>query len=141
MWPGMTRKEFERTKRYLRELADPMGLRDWSFHLGRIPLEESSGNLATVQPTYGQRDAVIRLCIDFPTKSSDERRYILVHELLHCHLDRIMTPFRENRVVWRLLGSAAADVIDDQVRENIEHAVDAIAREWAPALPLPGGAS
>ena len=137
VWPEMSRKNFERTKVYLRTLADGLGLRDWSFELARAPLDPHSGNVATIVPTFGQREAVVTLCHDYPTKSPDYRRYVLVHELLHCHLDRIMTPFRENRVLWRLIGAAAADVIDDQVRENIEHAVDAIAREMAPHLPLP----
>lgn len=86
---------------------------------------------------YGQRHAVIRLCQDFASLSPTDQRKVLVHELLHCHLDRIAVPFRADNVVGRAIGDISRDILEEQVREAIEHAVDAIAREVCIHYPFP----
>lgn len=110
---------------YLRQLADALALRDWSFAL----LEEAAadGFAAQIQPLRGRKRAEIRLGADFLSLSPDRQRHCLTHELLHCHFaqcgfvaEETLTPSLQSCLVL-----------------SLEYGVDGLADCLAPLLPLP----
>lgn len=122
----MTDPRRQRFAPYVRRLADMMGLKDWGIKI-RDENPSDSTALASVTCTYGQKQAQIRITADFLVDTADQQRYVLVHELVHCHLD--------------LPGNIAEDELSEASKRNYrrtaEMAVDAIARSWAVSLPLP----
>lgn len=136
-WQTMERKRFLYFGRYMRRIADKLGLRDWYFEVQRLPLAYDSANSAEVRPTYGQKHAVVKLCWDFNSETPERQRMVLVHELIHCHLHGIVQPGYYDEAAWKILGSSAADVLRDQMHLANEFATDALARAIAPLMPLP----
>ena len=110
---------------YLRDLADRMGLRDWSLTIGDGP--PRSGAEASVYMPYAIRHGKVYLSEEFLDKPADEQRATLAHELLHLHF------------------AAMDGIVRDGLPKDLhsaydriwEYAVDAIAEGWAKTLPLP----
>ena len=121
--------------KYLRATADLMGLRDWHLQLPEAN-PESAQNGAECTVVYGQKRAIITYRDDWATWDVDQFRYLTVHELMHCHLWSL-----EQRIcdVQEMIGGSAFTVLERAYRENLEHAVDGVARAWAETLPLPEG--
>src|SRR5688500_7921750 len=123
--------------RYVRDVADRLGLRDWEIRLRRTPCED--GNGASVTVVYGRRLATMELCADFVTISADDRRHNITHELIHCHMDQCYVILRQ---LERTFGQAVYSVIREVQHEAIEQATDALATVIAPTMPaceLPQG--
>lgn len=137
MWPGMSRKKFLKLGAYLRETANQLGLRDWFFEMNYAPLSADGDVIATVRCIYGRKRASVRLVQDFAQRSKEEQRMVIIHELLHCHTERIEQPLRHGQAAWKILGDSAADVLSDQIHLAIEDAVDGIAETIAERFPLP----
>ncbi len=115
----------ESMRAYVRTLADLMTLKDW-----RVLVDDEvadDGNNAQVSITYGQKHARIWFSWDFATKPAEERRYTVVHELLHCHFD----------MADRIAGHGLKKGQRNAVLLALEHGVDDVARALAPHLPLP----
>jgi hypothetical protein len=110
---------------YVRELADLLRLKDWSFILKEEnPTDpEAWASIVCVQ---GRKLGVLRLSEDVIRQDPEELRRSVVHELLHCHL-------------------AAADYVADLLpqgeraayRNQREYGTDALSDAIAPLLPLP----
>jgi hypothetical protein len=109
---------------YIRDLADGLRLRDWQIEI-REEMPAESCALATVNPIEGCQCAVLRFSENFLTGSSDEQRYVIVHELIHCHF----------AVFQRSLESA--NKAEAPLPILLEYAIDALADGIAPLLPLP----
>lgn len=120
--------------RYIREMADLMGLRDWRFDLNYYPPTDD-GAFAEIAPDDGKQSATIRFGADFPTYDREQQRAIVVHELVHCHLDLIQQQARKD--LPRLLGQPAYDAFFPSFVRGIERGVEGIAQAWAVTLPLP----
>lgn len=129
-----------RTKRgrfwceYIRQLADLMGLRDWSVMVMNKPTGKRAG--AAVRCTYGRKIVEIKLAPNFNAIAPELQRHYLVHELVHVHLwgvtqavadVRMHTPKRWVQHLELAIGTAQ------------EYGVDALAEVIAPTMPLPGG--
>lgn len=121
---------------WLREAADKLELRDWTFEFKHQP---ASDHLAgTIESTYGQRVAELKLAASFRDLSADEQRDTLVHELLHVHRDGIRLYFDE--VLPDLIGRPAFIAVTQTYRLLDELATDAISKAIAgyfPPLELP----
>lgn len=117
-------------KRYVREIADQMGLKDWRIDLpDELPPDDQMGNCAT---SNGQRLAVIRLADH--GDDAEELRNTVVHELLHAH----MMPLRYPLVhLEPIIGSNLYDMAYSDYYDHMETAVDGIATAWAETFPLP----
>lgn len=118
-------RDLESLRTYLRTLADLMTLRDWRIDLDDRAADD--GNCAQVTVTYGQKHARIWVCWDFAARSPEERRYTLVHELLHMHFD----------LADRIAAHGLKKGQREAVRLALEVGVDDVARALAPHLPLP----
>jgi hypothetical protein len=118
---------------WLRDAADRLGLRDWVVEVSDDPCEE--GSYATVTCTSGARHATVKLAADFHDEPLPLQRQVLVHELLHCHLDAlssIVTEDLDGQVAPAVLG-----VVSSSFERQLEFATDAIAVAIAPSFPLP----
>lgn len=130
----MTTAERKRLARYTCRLAVTLGLRDWTLN---FPEEEPTDKkaAAAVATVYGRRIASVWFSPDFLDYPPEQQRHIVVHELLHIHLDPIRT--LADSTLPAAIGVAGWAIFEPALRERVEHAVDAIADALACALPLP----
>jgi hypothetical protein len=117
---------------YLGRLAEAMGLWDWSI-LVRPEAPEEDEVYACVQPTMWQRRATLRVDHGVRSWPLERLRRVMVHELVHCHLDRMDSQYR---VLLDELGPQARRVAEEAWRALDEEATDDIATAWAERLPL-----
>jgi hypothetical protein len=121
---------------WVRGLADAMGLRDWTV---TVKHDEHGKELdedayAQVVVTYGQQHAAITLSHDIMTATEDHKRWVVVHELVHCHTDQTM------HVLVAMKDGLSPEVYrlaEATHRRACEQATDAIAKSWAKFLPMP----
>ncbi len=117
---------------WIREIADRLGLRDWAIKLADEPtVDDTAGELICV---YGRKLATLKLAYNFNDLSPSEHRYIVVHELLHIHLEPL------GQVLLNLtahVGQSLYGLSRAHFTDATEYAVDALATVMAPSLPLP----
>lgn len=119
--------------KYMRELADLMGLRDWTVNvLDEAP--DDDHHAADVEVRYGRRWANVRLASDWASERPESLRATCVHELLHCHLKPTEWALNNAQLP---LGTLAFGILEGAYNDALEVAVDAIATSWAETLPLP----
>jgi hypothetical protein len=118
---------------YVRHVASELQLRDWAFTLSRDE-PDSSDAQASVEPTYGQKHAMIYLRHDFRALRPERQRHCLVHELVHCHLAPVCDLIRLG--LTPVLGALFTAAIWEPFRQQIEYATDALASALAKHLPL-----
>jgi hypothetical protein len=128
--------------RYVRCVADDMGLRDWTLKVdttGKIKRSKKGADGeewgATCAPIPGRKYATITFADDRRDDDLDDLRQTVVHELVHCHFYGL----------WDTLRRDTLDLIDSQqtydtliagVERHMEYGVDAVAEAIAPRMPL-----
>lgn len=132
MTPGFTPEQREAVGRYVRTIADQMGLRDWAFSLMYDPAANDA--LAMITPVYGRKVASIWFCRAFAELEIEVIRQSICHELVHTMVNPITTTLEE--IGPRLLGDSAWLVLWKATKERVELATDQIADAIAPTLPL-----
>ena len=130
----MTDKQRKGLLRYLAMLARNMGLRDWTLYLRPEPCEDSS-HAATVSCVPGRKIANIQVAADWFEQDAAAQRHVLVHELLHVHVDQEFQLIED--ALPPLVGQTAYHTFERAYRNLHEHGVDAIASVLAPHFPLP----
>ncbi len=125
--------------KYIREIADIMGLRDWHVDLRIAPLktdepDDDSVPLAEIQCAFGRRYAHVTFVPGWENGDPEMVRMVVCHELVHAHLS-LMGWITNN--VHDALGNVAFSVFRASYHDAEELAVDAIATAWAETLPLP----
>lgn len=126
LWPGMTERQHKRLGKYVRELANVLGLYDWTLILANVPADEDA--LAQVDVTDGQHRAVLSVCGEWNTMDVGEKRRALVHELIHCHEQKAMeSVMGEEAPMATLLGAAAWSVLEFTLHKDTEIMVDNLA--------------
>lgn len=130
----MTDKQRKGLLRYIGMLARNMNLADWQIYLRPEPTEDSN-HAATVSCVPGRKIAHIQLAADWFEQDHASQRHVLVHELLHIHLDQEFQLIED--VVPELIGAAAYLTFEKAYRNLHEHGVDAIASALAPHFPVP----
>lgn len=126
--------DWEVLGRYLREVADTLGLRDWTLLVKHDP-PASVEALAEVRPTEGRKHATVRVCIEFRELTDEEQRAVVVHELLHCHLAVVQHLTAGGSQLGGMLGGSGSGILD-AIRLAIEYAVDGISDAIAAHYPL-----
>lgn len=130
----MTTAEHKRLAKYVRRVANALGLHDWTINvLADEPDMAEAG--ADVHCIYGRRIANIRFAADFALMEPDVQRHIVVHELLHIHFDRALQLCQS--ALPAVMGAPAYSVFDEALRDHMEHGVDAVADALACAFTLP----
>jgi hypothetical protein len=131
---GLLRGSSKELEFYVREIADLMGLRDWTVHL-RPGDPEEENHKACAQVTFGRRYVNLWFRRGWWTWSPAELRSAVVHELLHAHLNPVGHSTINN--VAHLIGHKPYLVAWEAMTLQLELATDAIAEAWAVTLPLP----
>jgi hypothetical protein len=111
---------------YLRELADLIGLRDWTIRLEDVA-PSNPDVTAAISCIYGRRLAHIRLSDSFLDDGPEEQRATCIHELLHCHFD----PASEIAL------ESLPEAVQPSFRRMFEYGIDATAYGCAHGFPLP----
>jgi hypothetical protein len=124
VWDGMTKKQHGNISQYVGKMAATLGLVHWKLKLADEFCEED-GNpdaLATLQVMPGRHYGLIRLSKDFNTFPYDEKKQALIHELVHCHQQRLL--LWADDTLREALGSVAHEILWAAYRDNFEHMVD-----------------
>jgi hypothetical protein len=129
----VTAAEQETLGKYVRLIADRIGLRDWSLEVRPEPPNEVSA-LATCEPVFGRKLAVLRVCDRFRSLTAAEQREIVVHELLHCHLAAAADAVRLD--LPHVVPDHTFQVFWSSYERAVEYAVDGLTAAVAPHLPL-----
>lgn len=125
---------------YVRQVADRLGLRDWTFKVDWDEPENTHGGLATiatVEKWYGRRVAQLAFRGRLAMEPPEIVRHVVVHEL--CHL-----PFEPEQQLLDeslrdALGYHAYNVFTEAYRLLHEEAIDHLAEALVPSAPeFPG---
>ena len=126
-WVEQNRHWFEK---YVREVANQMGLRDWKIVIDDEPPEdEDAGAFNFV--IYGRK--VARLRFSTP-ESPEELRHWVTHELLHCHAALLGWNAQS---IEPALSSQEYRIWHGGFHDAVELMIDGVAMAWAEFLPLP----
>lgn len=128
----MNRADQKELGRYVRFVADEMGLRDWTFNLYYECDEDDC--YAVCRTTYGRKQADIRFCDDFRDMKPDAQRHTVIHELLHCHFAAAQDLPRNE--LLRQLGQSAYDLFMGAYRQAQEYGIDGVADAIEKHYPL-----
>lgn len=118
--------------KYIRAVADDLELRDWTFILSDEPTENDS--YGYVNPTYGRKVAIIKLCSDFRNLDKEKQRHTIVHELVHCHLESACNMVMSDLEQW--LGKQTDQIFYDGFKRQMEYGVDGLAEALAKHQPF-----
>lgn len=134
----MRKRDRKELTRYVRHIADEMGLRDWGFTI-RIsdPAEDVDGvdyAFASIEPVDGRKYAVITFDPETRDQPPLEIRDTVCHELVHAHLNAACEVVRVDIVDW--FPQATYELMFRGFRRNIETAVDGLAEALSPNMPL-----
>lgn len=132
----MTDRQWKSLGRYVRNVGNMLGLRDWTFLIDHQP--ETGEALASITPTYGRKLASIQFCANWPNLEPETQRHAVVHELIHVHLAGARGYVYH--ALPSLLGEAAWSAFESAYRQQDELAVDGIADSIAAGFPLWEGA-
>lgn len=130
----MSTADRKRLARYVRTVANTLGLHDWTVNIQEEEPDDKEA-YAAVSCVYGRRIASVWFAHGFENLEPEEQRHVIVHELLHVHFDRVLT--QAQQALPGLLGVGAFTVYLEGLRENVEHGVDAVADALAAAFPVP----
>lgn len=128
----MTNKQYASLGRYVRHVANLLGLRDWTFEVSHSPA--SSDAYASIEPTFGRKVATLDFCANWPDLEPAIQRHAIVHELIHAHLAGLQTYVYH--ALPTLLGEAAWSAFESAYRQQNELATDGLADGIAASFPL-----
>lgn len=126
VWPGMTKRQHKGIGRYLRDVADMIGLREWTLELSYEPAP-GEDSLADCASTGGRLKARVRVCSDFNDLPLEVKRLTLIHELVHCHQQKGVEVFFENVWVHKSIGLSAYNQLASALDKDQEIMTDNIA--------------
>lgn len=130
---SLTDAEWDVLDTYVRQVADTLALRDWTFRLERDqPCPDDAG--AQINCLDGRRHALLRINRDFRDEEPGEQRHQIVHEVIHCHFAAAHHTVELD--VKQALGEAAGSLLDRLFSRSVEYAVDGLAQAVAPTFPL-----
>ncbi len=129
----MTLKQYRSLARYIRSIADALGLRDWTFDLSHQPAHDVN-EMASIECVFGRRFAVIQVCANFADLDPELQRHVVVHELLHAAMSGTHSYVYHS--LPSLLGESGWSAFESAYRQQEEHATDGIAAAIGRGFPL-----
>jgi hypothetical protein len=129
----MNKQERKHWARYIRQVADLMGLVDWKVVLDNETAGNNNG--AEMNSVYGRKEAHVRLSADWPTFSAKEQRYYVVHELTHAYFEPMDHLLYKKMGV--LLSAQDAQAWRDDYILLLEYGIDDCAKTISQQVPLP----
>lgn len=129
----LTKKRRAEIQAYVDVLQPILALRDWKL---TVESDDSpnEGDAAAIRCIYGTRHAFINIGVSFDEHPIEQQRHVLVHELLHAHMNRIKGAVIN---VLNQVGRTEYEVGKAQMVDEVEYAVDSITDALAPLCPLP----
>ena len=128
----MTRAQKNALERYISEAQQTLNLGQWKIELEDSPCEDDA--LAEIEVSENLWQARIRVAHSFFKEKPEEQRDTIVHELIHVHTSGIE---RSRDRMEKTLGELAWPVFQASMENEVERAVDALAKIVAPTLPIP----
>jgi hypothetical protein len=131
VWDGMSRKQHKNLAQYIQRMAATLGLREWKIKLMDEHTAEDgdSDALATISSVPGRHYAEIRVAKDFNSFSYQDKKTALIHELVHCHQQRLL--LWADDTLREVLGTVGYEIFNAAYRDNYEHMVDDLAVVFA----------
>lgn len=126
--------DFEILCQYVRETADQVGLRDWSFIVKRDAPSKDS-RLAEISCAFGRKCATIWFCNDFRTQDPATQVYGVVHELMHCHMAGVDSLALTALVDSKTLTEQQNAIFYEGFLQEFEYGIDGIATFVARGFP------
>lgn len=125
-------------ERYVRTIADQMGLKNWHIHVSREAPERASDQANVFMP-YNSVETTMRFGESFLTSTPEKQRWCVVHECLH------LLDAERYSVVMSTLKDGDAGALSapqwalfERAYSNAdERFVDMVSRMLAPLFPLP----
>jgi hypothetical protein len=136
----MRKRDRKALRRYCRDLADKLELRDWwvSTRVGDVggPRDRYDGKIwgASSESVPGQKHVKLAFVEDCRGWDRRELRQTVAHELIHAHLAPMVEMTRVDLAPH--LGQQAYELYDAAFTRHLEFAVDALADALAPSLQL-----
>lgn len=131
----MNDQQFNATTTYLRQLADLLCLKDWEVKLQR---EQPEHDDAWAEVDVCRQRRVLWIKVAWPeffdSRTPEQRREYLAHELLHAFQNRPVDVVRD---LVKQVDTDVARFAQEQFIVEMEFANDDLARIIAPHLPLP----
>lgn len=128
----MKKRDRKELGRYVRWVADEIGLRDWTIDLLTEPCDEDCN--AQTRLIYGRKRAALRVSEGFRAFDLERIRHTIVHELIHLHLAAATNQVDHD--IGEHLGATAYDIFWNGWLRNLEYGIDGLAGALAPHLPL-----
>jgi hypothetical protein len=129
----MRRRHRRALAAYVREIADHMGLHDWTLTIRARPPDGYEDKHGWCKPTYGQHHAVLWFSDVLVDAGPRQIAYTVTHELLHVVLDRLDTVIQNG--VDDLTGRPADTILHASWTYALEMTVDQLARTIARRWP------
>lgn len=137
VWDGMPLAEFQRFGRYIREVADLLGLRDWVIRLRLRPEsdpdDDDQAALAVMKVSPESRHATMRLSPFFASESRSLQQMTLIHEVLHIPFETMLGPILGH--LPSIIGDAHASTIVELLGTEKERTIDGLAVAISPRMP------
>lgn len=119
----ITKREAQAVCNFALDVIGMLHLPGWQVLVMEEPCHDDA--LASIDRTYGKYTAEIRLCADWMTRSHDERRETITHEVLHLLHFRIDHIFGDAR---RAAPKHQRKVLARRYRHETELMVDHLAK-------------
>lgn len=138
IWDGMPLADFQRFAAYIREVADALGLREWTIRVRLRPeaneeVDELEQVLARIKVSPESRFATIGLALTFADEPCRVQQLAIIHETLHIYFETLLLTTMD--VLTDLIGTAHATTIEKYVATEKERAIDALAVALSPRMP------
>lgn len=128
----MTPRQYRSLGRYVRLIADRLGLRDWTFEISHNPSDGIA--LAQIECLFGRQLGIVEFCPNWMGLTPEQQRHVVVHEMLHaCAAGPHGYVYR---ALPSLLGESAWSAFESAYRQVEELATDGLAAAIAPIFPL-----
>lgn len=128
----MRKRDRKALGEYMRNIADVMGLRDWTLNLLHEPCDDDCN--AQVRLIYGRKVADIRVSEAFRSFDPERIRRTVVHELIHFHFAACSNLIEHD--LSGHLSKQALNIFFSAWVRDFEYGVDGLATAVASSLPL-----
>jgi hypothetical protein len=135
----MTKRDYKQLRRYCRDLADALELRDWTVMV-TVAEPDSPARAdgkrwaASSESTPGRKFVELTFAPDVREWRLEALRSTVAHELIHAHFQPLVEILRED--LYGHLGKQAYELVNDGATRWLEYGVDAMADATAKHLPL-----
>lgn len=127
----MTDAEWVYLEQYITQIRSILKVTDWTVKLEREDPSDSN-NEASTYILNDADEAHMRFNAHFREWDADRQRAVVVHEVLHLHLDRL------HDITEQGFKSAAPHVwvgLEENSRRVMERAIERLAQAIAPSMP------